>query len=404
MFPNMSSIVEQALGTALDEADIVLSAHEFVAQMAAHERNAARLALALRRLENTGELGVDGAVSTRAWLRDRCRMTDTLAGRWVAQARFLDRLDSLAELALTGAVSAGQVETVRAFCPPKLQPLMDHQHRELMPFLAPLDAESTVKVMDEWRKKAEAVVDAEAPPAEADRSLRMTRASDGALLGTFELFGGAAAEVEAAVKTAATYEGEHDTRTKAQRDADAWHDIAAFYNRQNEKPTTKRRHPHVELSLRGDTLTTDLLHGEHPETGRLFDHATTETVLCDCLIHQIMLGTHELPIGYGRARYSVPRHLFRLTAQRDGGCRFPGCDRPVAYCDAHHLHHWRKGGVTDHDNLGLLCSRHHHIVHREKVAVKVLPDGQMHFTWPDGRHRETRPRSRPPTRSLQPPV
>jgi len=393
MFPNMSSII----GTALEEAEIMLSAHEFVAQMVAHERNAARLALALRRLENSGELGLDHALTTRSWLRDRCRMTDSLAGRWVGQSRFLDRFDSLAEAALSGAVSAGQVETVRAFCPPKLQPLMDEQHRELLPLLAPLDAESTVKVMDEWRKKAEAIVDADAPPAEADRSLRMSRASDGALLGTFELHGGAAAEVEAAIKTAATFEGEHDTRTRAQRDADALHDIAAFYNRQNAKPATKRRHPHVELSLRGDTLTTDLLLGAHPETGILFDHATTETVLCDCLIHQIMLGTHELPIGYGRARYSVPRHLFRLAAQRDGGCRFPGCKRPVAHCDAHHLRHWRKGGVTDHDNLGLLCSRHHHIVHRENVEVKVLPDGQMHFTWPDGRHRETLPRGRPPT-------
>jgi hypothetical protein len=402
----MSSVVEQApdtgFETALEGADIVLSAGEFVAQMAAHERNAARLALALRRLETTGELGVEGALTTRAWLRDRCRMTDTMAGRWVAQGRFLDRFDSLADLALSGAVSAGQVETVRAFCPPRLQPLLDQHHRELVPFLAALDAEGTVKVMDEWRKKAEAIVDADAPPSEADRSLRMTRASDGALLGTFELHGGAAAEVEAALKTAATFEGEHDTRTKAQRDADALHDICAFFNRQNDKPATKRRHPHVELSLRGDTLVTDLLLGAHPETGRLFDHDTTETVLCDCLIHQIMLGTDELPIGYGRARYTVPRHLFRLTAERDGGCRFPGCKRPAAHCDAHHLRHWRKGGLTEHSNLGLLCNRHHHIVHRENVEMKLLPSGEMHFTWPDGTHRETQPRGKRPKVPLPP--
>ncbi len=406
MFTNMRSIVELAPNVgdaALAEADIVLSAGEFVAQMVAHERNAARLALALRRLENSGELGLDHALTTRAWLRDRCRMTDTLAGRWVSQGRFLDRFDSLAELALSGAVSAGQVDTVRAFCPPKLQPVMDHQHRAILPLLATLDAEGTVKAMDEWRKKAEAIIERDEAPAEPARSLSMTRASDGALLGTFELHGGGAAELEAAVKTASTFEGSDDTRTRAERLADALHDIAAFYNRQNDKPTTKRRHPHVELSLRGDTLSSTLLLASHPETGRLFDHATTETVLCDCLIHQIMLGTHELPIGYGRARYSVPRHLFRLTAERDGGCRFPGCDRPAAYCDAHHLRHWRKGGVTDHHNLGLLCNRHHHIVHREDVEVKVLPDGEMHFTWPDGTHRTTQPRGRPP-KVPRPPV
>ena len=399
MFPNMSSIVD----LASEAPDIFLSPDEFVVAIAAHERNQARLALALRRLENSGELAThDKALTTRAWLRDRARMTDEMAGRWVSRARFLDRFSAVADLATSGELSAGQVDAIRAFCPPRLQPLMaEHQH-EVMPTLTSLSTADTIKVMDEWRKKAEAIIEGTAPQAEPQQALSMTTASDGALLGKFELHGGAAAEVAAALKTAATYEGGHDTRTKLQRDADALHDICAFYNRQNEKPTTKRRHPHVELSLRGDTLTSDLLLGSHPETGRLFDHATTEAVLCDCIIHQIMLGTNELPIGYGRARYAVPRHLFRLTAQRDGGCRFPGCDRPVAYCDAHHLHHWRKGGFTDHDNLGLLCNRHHHLVHREKVIVKVLPSAEMHFTWPDGTHHTTQPRGRPPKVPLPP--
>jgi hypothetical protein len=29
---------------------------------------------------------------------------------------------------------------------------------------------------------------------------------------------------------------------------------------------------------------------------------------------------------------------------RDGGCTFPGCDRPPAWCEAHHLRHWLHGG------------------------------------------------------------
>ncbi len=392
---------------ALDDMDLFLSPDEFVDEMVAHERNAARLALALRRLENSGELAThDKALTTRAWLRDRCRMTDEQAGRWVAQGRFLDRFTTVADRALSGELSAGQVDVVRAFCPPRLRELMhDHQH-EVVPTLTELGAADTIMVMDAWRKMAEAVIEGTQPQAEPQRSLTLTTASDGGLLGKFELHGGAAAEVEAALKTASTYEGADDKRTKPERLADAWHDIAAFYNRQNEKPTTKRRHPHVELSVAGNSLTSEWMFGANPETGRLFDHATTEAVLCDCIIHQIMLGTDELPVGYGRARYAVPRHLFRLVAERDGGCRFPGCDRPVSYCDAHHLHHWRKGGFTDHDNLGLLCNRHHHLVHRERVIVKVLPSAEMHFTWPDGTHRTTQPRGKPPKvpRRPRPPV
>jgi hypothetical protein len=195
-------------------------------------------------------------------------MTDEMAGRWVSRARFLDRFSAVADLATSGELSAGQVDAIRAFCPPRLQPLMaEHQH-EVMPTLTSLSTADTIKVMDEWRKKAEAIVEGTAPQAEPQQALSMTTASDGALLGKFELHGGAAAEVAAALKTAATYEGGHDTRTKLQRDADALHDICAFYNRQNDKPTTKRRHPHDEMSLRGDTLTSDLLLGSHPETGR----------------------------------------------------------------------------------------------------------------------------------------
>jgi hypothetical protein len=41
----------------------------------------------------------------------------------------------------------------------------------------------------------------------------------------------------------------------------------------------------------------------------------------------------------------------------------PGCDRPVAWCEAHHLRHWLHGGATDLENLVLLCRTHHRAVH-----------------------------------------
>jgi HNH endonuclease len=40
---------------------------------------------------------------------------------------------------------------------------------------------------------------------------------------------------------------------------------------------------------------------------------------------------------------------------RDGGGVFPGCDRPLAWCEAHHIQHWLDGGPTDLANLALLC-------------------------------------------------
>ncbi|HSS61195.1 MAG TPA: HNH endonuclease signature motif containing protein, partial [Candidatus Limnocylindrales bacterium] len=42
---------------------------------------------------------------------------------------------------------------------------------------------------------------------------------------------------------------------------------------------------------------------------------------------------------------------------------WPGCERPASWCDAHHLVHWIDDGLTDLDNLVLLCRRHHRMVH-----------------------------------------
>jgi hypothetical protein len=113
-------------------------------------------------------------------------------------------------------------------------------------------------------------------------------------------------------------------------------------------------------------------------------------------MHQILRDQH-IVLAYGRSRYTVPKLLFRSVAARDGGCRYPGCDRPVRFCDAHHIRHWRHGGNTDHDNLVLLCSRHHHHVHEQNLELKLLPDATVDITWPDGTQRTSRPRGRPPT-------
>ncbi|HEY3834373.1 MAG TPA: HNH endonuclease signature motif containing protein, partial [Acidimicrobiia bacterium] len=36
-----------------------------------------------------------------------------------------------------------------------------------------------------------------------------------------------------------------------------------------------------------------------------------------------------------------------------------------SWCEAHHVIPWWAGGATNLDNLVLLCSFHHHVVHRQ---------------------------------------
>ena len=69
---------------------------------------------------------------------------------------------------------------------------------------------------------------------------------------------------------------------------------------------------------------------------------------------------------------------------RDGGCRFPGCDR-TRFIDGHHVKHWADGGETKLSNLVSLCGFHHKLVHEGGFGIATTDDGVFVFTRPDGR-------------------
>src|SRR5206468_3078661 len=79
----------------------------------------------------------------------------------------------------------------------------------------------------------------------------------------------------------------------------------------------------------------------------------------------------------GRVRRVAPASTRVALEQRDGGCAWPGCDRPSSWTAAHHLVHWAHGGATDRDNLVLLCHRHHKKVHEDGWELSRGPDGEM---------------------------
>ena len=87
--------------------------------------------------------------------------------------------------------------------------------------------------------------------------------------------------------------------------------------------------------------------------------------------------------------------MWRAVAARDGGCRHPGCDRPTRYADAHHIIWWRRFGETKLDNLLMLCSYHHHLIHRQNWQIRLLSNADAEFTTPDGRTLTSKPHSKP---------
>ncbi|WP_164990360.1 HNH endonuclease signature motif containing protein [Agromyces albus] len=93
-----------------------------------------------------------------------------------------------------------------------------------------------------------------------------------------------------------------------------------------------------------------------------------------------------------RASYRPPADLKRWLEVRDGGCRFPGCNRRAAGCEVDHSVDWQHEGRTAFDNLAHLCALHHHLKHESSWSVQHMSGGVLEWTSPAGRTHVTHPR------------
>jgi len=90
------------------------------------------------------------------------------------------------------------------------------------------------------------------------------------------------------------------------------------------------------------------------------------------------------PLSVGRKTRTVPTAIKRALQARDKGCVFPGCHH-TRFVDAHHVIHWSTCGETSLENLILLCSRHHRLVHEGGFSIERDYQNKWFFKRPDGR-------------------
>jgi len=97
---------------------------------------------------------------------------------------------------------------------------------------------------------------------------------------------------------------------------------------------------------------------------------TVERELCNRGTVPIHFDSAGHVVNVGREkRLFTPRQRIGL-AVRDGGCRFPGCERPPSWCEAHHINEWfRDHGGTDIADGILLCRHHHLLIHNDEWRV-----------------------------------
>jgi len=106
---------------------------------------------------------------------------------------------------------------------------------------------------------------------------------------------------------------------------------------------------------------------------------------------RVVMAGRSAVLDYGMATRTIPTPLWNALVIRDESCRFPGCDRPPNWCEGHHVVWVTRGGPTELANLVLVCARHHHLLHRPGWHAKLLPDGLLEVTAPDGEVRCTSP-------------
>ncbi len=379
------SVVElrEAVGVVVATEPVTLTdvclADEVLAVRAEIDRLEAQFARLAHAAHRRGIGAADGSPSTAAWLRRRTGMREgDIRAALDAGAVCADVLHATGEAWRAGEITTGAARTIVAARVEGHDAELAAVETSLLNLAREGATRQLRRACAHFRHCATA--DGTEPRAHDGLTISTTYA-DRTLL-TAELSELAAETVVTAIHAFTDPPTDGDARTPARRRADALVRMAEVALAGFPQHTDRAR-VHATIVVDWETLRgagAGRLDGEfrgplHP--------AEVERALCDSTVARVVTDPRGVPLEAGRSRRTVPSALRRAIVVRDGGCRFPGCDRPPGWCDAHHVVHWRSGGRTDRDNLVLLCDHHHQVVHRPGWIVKF--DGEeLRVLRPDG--------------------
>lgn len=161
-----------------------------------------------------------------------------------------------------------------------------------------------------------------------------------------------------------------DPRGPKQRRADALDDVVSLAGASRSPLGVS------ELTVLVDV--DNLPHGAKAalEDGRLLGPDSFDLLSCTAAM-TIVFGTHRpggfVPLRLARSRRRASAAQWAALKVRDRGCI--RCGKPPRYTHAHHIIHWKHGGLTDLSNLCLLCARCHHDLHLGYFTVVMGRDG-----------------------------
>jgi hypothetical protein len=355
----------------------------------------------LSEIERRGLHGRDGHLSVASWLSDRHKVSAGSAKRQVRLAGVLQEMPATrraleaSEVSLSSArvLAAAREDDPEAFSGSE-RVLVDVARVHSVEGLKRAAAVWRERVVSERSGDLEEVLRARRGLHTSVRSLGMVRAEGDLDPENGEtLLTALQAQMDAEARG-----GKEDPRTLAQRRADALGEICRRFLDHGDRPAVAGERPHLTLTVDVQAL------GERPDVSSRaeaaadpqLDHtgpvgiALARRLSCDASVMRVVMAGPREPIEVGRRTPVVPAAIRRAVVVRDRGCRFPGCDRPSPWCDAHHAIHWADGGNTSLSNLVLLCRPHHRMVHQHGGFGLEMNEGTPVFRRPDGTVLEDR--------------
>jgi hypothetical protein len=129
--------------------------------------------------------------------------------------------------------------------------------------------------------------------------------------------------------------------------------------------------PAVRVIVTASALESRAGHGRIEGQTEPISIETVERLACTGTTTAIRFDPTGQPLDVGREQRLYTRTQRIALATRDGGCRFPHCERPPSWTEAHHINHWaRDGGRTDVADGVLLCRHHHLLVHNNHWEIQ----------------------------------
>jgi hypothetical protein len=309
------------------------------------------------------------------WLHWRCDLSMSAAREKVRVAHTLKMLPAIAESFSSGELSYSKVR-------PLTRVARADNEESLLSFALQTTAS---RVEERCRELRCGTVDSvsEANRAHFNRSLRVLRdASRGMVTITVELPLETGELLEKALDrardTTPSRTPEVVDESWSAQQADALVTVAnAYLSGNGEKDATKSDNYQVTIHVDQTALTNN--------DGRSSLPIESVKRLC-CDGDAIVITEDEIgePLSVGRKTRTVSTAIKRALRARDKGCRFPGCHN-TRFVDAHHIKHWSAGGETSLENLMLLCSRHHRLVHEGGFSIERDYQDRWFFKRPDGR-------------------